>query len=270
MSDITVRHIRFEFPDDIPLVFIDGEPEESAMNIALSLLLPYLEPYVIRSVTAARKHVTDPRLRDELDAFAAQEGQHYRQHKRFNDVIHTLDYPRLADFESEVEAQFRRWSKTKSLRFNLGYAEGFEAMTTVVARVAADEDRSNWHPAVRDLIEWHLMEELEHRTVAFEVYQHVCGDYAYRLAIGSFAQFHLLRFVDRVHRYLLDATPGLLEAYGGMEGRRRRMKRLNRRMLRILRGTSKSWRRDYSPAVLDLPAQVRDWADRYDAMAKAN
>ena len=28
----------------------------------------------------------------------------------------------------------------------------------------------------------------EHRTVAFDVYDHVCGGYLYRLAVGLFAQ----------------------------------------------------------------------------------
>ena len=54
------------------------------------------------------------------------------------------------------------------------------------------------HPAARDLFAWHLTEELEHRTVAFDVYEHVCGGYSYRLAVGLFAQWHLNRFVLRV------------------------------------------------------------------------
>ena len=59
MHDITFRRIEFDFPDEIEPVFIAGQPEESYSLIAFSLLLPYLEPYLIRTMNAAKKHVTD-------------------------------------------------------------------------------------------------------------------------------------------------------------------------------------------------------------------
>ena len=66
----------FEFPDDVDPVFMDGDRKRSFGFIAGSLLLPHLEPYLIRSMKAAEKHVTDPVVLEDLKKFASQKGQH--------------------------------------------------------------------------------------------------------------------------------------------------------------------------------------------------
>jgi predicted metal-dependent hydrolase len=81
LDKITVRKTAFEFPDDIDPVFMDGDHKQSFAFIAGSLLLPHLEPYLIRSKKAAEQHVTDPAVLDDLKKFASQEGQHYQIHK---------------------------------------------------------------------------------------------------------------------------------------------------------------------------------------------
>ncbi len=53
---------------------IDGDHQQSFAFIAGSLLLPHLEPYLIRSMKAAERHVTDPKVLDGLKRFSAQEG----------------------------------------------------------------------------------------------------------------------------------------------------------------------------------------------------
>ena len=126
----------------------------------------------------------------------------------------------LHEVTRELEADYRRFSKTRSLRFNLAYAEGFEALTTASARFAFENGVGSKMTAhARDLFTWHLLEELEHRTVAFEVYAHVCGGYFYRLFAGLYAQWHMSRFIRRVTKLMLKASPEVLEACGGDAGR---------------------------------------------------
>jgi hypothetical protein len=72
MHDITVRRMEFDFPDEIDPVCIEGEPEESYGLIGLSLLLPYLEPYLIRTMREAKKLIRDPDLVEDLERFSAQ------------------------------------------------------------------------------------------------------------------------------------------------------------------------------------------------------
>lgn len=197
----------FEFPGTIDPMIFEGDALHSYFVIATSLMLPYLEPYLIRSMRAAKPHVTDPALLEDLERFCAQEGQHYRMHKRMNDEIRLLGFPRLEQFERELEADYQRFTAEKPLRFNLAYAEGFEALTGVVASRWIEADRFSSESHVADVWRWHLVEELEHATVAFDIYEHVVGDYPYRVWISLRAQAHFLGWIQRVTRYMLEVGP---------------------------------------------------------------
>jgi predicted metal-dependent hydrolase len=176
LDTMTVRHMPFEFPEKIDPVFIDGDHKQSFAFIAGSLLLPYLEPYLIRSMRAAEKYVSDPKVLEGLKKFSAQEGQHYQMHKKFNETIRREGFPGLDALEKELSDDYKRFTNTKSLRFNLAYAEGFEALTMhAVKHIMEPDGFGDDLPVFMQMIEWHFVEELEHRTVAFDVYDHVCG-----------------------------------------------------------------------------------------------
>jgi uncharacterized protein len=264
MSAGVSRRMKFDLPKDLPTVFIEGRPEESYVNIAVSLTLPYVEPYLIRTMRAARPLVKDPALAKDLDTFCAQEGQHYKQHLVFNALFKGRGFDGLEKFEAELEADYQRFTQTRSLRFNLAYAEGFEAFTTSMSHVAARQDTAPWNPVARDLFYWHLVEELEHRTVAFEVYGHVTPGYFYRVVVGSYAQWHLARFLFKVRDYLMQVDQASFAAHGGAKGRRRRMRELFSRFLfQILPLTFKSWLPWYHPGRVAVPASMQLLAERY-------
>ncbi len=269
--DITVRRMRFDFPEDLDTVFIDGEPEQSYLNIALSLLLPYLEPYLIRTMRAARPHVTDPALARDLDRFVEQEGQHYRQHARFNEVFRDRGFVGLEPLERELDADYHRFSSRKSLRFNLAYAEGFEALTAAMACTACsliERDRAKWNAAALDLFLWHLVEEIEHRTVAFDVYQHLFGSYPYRMAVGLFAQRHLVRFLSRAARTMLEADPRTVSVFGGEAGRRVRARHQRKDFVdELLPRVLRTYSPGYDPRKMRLPEAVRDLTAHYTGLA---
>lgn len=269
MHDITVRQMDFHFPDELDPVVVPGEPEESFQLVAFSLLLPYLEPYLIRTMKEARKRVTDPELVADLEHFNAQEGHHFRQHTRFNETIRRPRFAELERYERELEADYRRFTKTKSLRFNLAFAEGFEALTTAVALYSFARGSAVKAPACfRDLWAWHLAEELEHRTVAFDVYEHVCGGYPYRLAVGTYAQWHTLRFIFRVGRYLFEAE-GALETYGGKAAQRERLRRqrATARQHGLLGKILRTYSPWYTPHRIEWTPSMQALSERYSAMA---
>ncbi len=271
VHDITVRRMGFEFPDEIDPVFIPGEPEESFGIIGLSLLLPYLEPYLIRTMKVAKQHIGDADLLEDLERFSAQEGQHYREHMRFNAALGREKFPGLAALEAELAEDYQRFTRTRSLRFNLAYAEGFEALTTAVARFAFEErGLGEMDSPVADLIAWHTIEELEHRTVAFDVYNHVCGGYLYRLVFGLFAQWHLTRFVRRVTRYMLETDPEAVRRAGASAERRAGQRMRTRLALRkLLPNVLRTYLPWYTPHRIEWTPEMGRVARRYTARAKA-
>ena len=271
MHDITVRRMGFEFPDEIDPVFVPGEPEESYRIIGLSLLLPYLEPYLIRTMKVARQQIDDADLLEDLERFSAQEGQHYREHMRFNAALRREKFPGLATLEAELAEDYQRFTRTRSLRFNLAYAEGFEALTTAVARFGFEErSLGEMDSPVADLLAWHTIEELEHRTVAFDVYNHVCGGYLYRLVFGLFGQWHLLRFVRRVIRYMLEADPeAVLRAGTPAERRARRRVQTRMALRKLLPNVLSTYLPWYTPHRIELTPEMQRVAQQYTARAKA-
>lgn len=270
-SDITVRRVSFDFPDALDPVVAPGQPEESFANVGMSLLLPHLEPYLIRSMTAARPQIDDPDLLRDLDAFNAQEGQHFRQHIRFNKALHLAGFEALVPLEEELAEDYRRFTRERSLRWNLAYAEGFEAMTMALARYALENGAlERLRPEVRDLFEWHLIEELEHRTVAFDVYQRVCGGWVYRLFVGLYAQWHLSRFVARASKILRGDEARFRERFGGGWSTWRRARpHLKTLLLQFLPKLLASYLPWYSPHRIAMPDVARERSTRYTALAEA-
>ena len=79
--------IRFEYPDDLAAHWNPARPEWSQVVNACSLLMPYLEPFLIDAIREATKRIDDPGLLAEAKAYMGQEAHHYKQHRRFIRVL---------------------------------------------------------------------------------------------------------------------------------------------------------------------------------------
>ena len=262
MSDITVRGIRFSFEDPIDFHVSDEMLSGMLPLLGLSLTMPYLEPYLIRSMKVALKEITDPGLAEDTRRFCAQEGHHFRNHALLNEQLRAQfddeTATALRGIEDALEADYQRFSRTKSLRFNLAYAEGFEAMTCAAALAAAEHGGfSQGGLPGGEIWAWHMAEEIEHRTVAFGVYQHVVGSYPYRIALGTWAQGHYLSYVRRFARRMA-------------QGLGRRLVRTSSPARRTaLRRYLHTWSPRYDPARVAIPEGVGRLLERYSAMADA-
>jgi len=171
------RKIDFAFPDDVEPTWKPGDPEFCAMVNGASLTMPYLEPFLIKTVRETVQRIDDPRVREEAKAFNTQEQFHYRAHRRFNELIKAKGYPELATLEARMEAAYGRLSQ-RSLRRRMAYTAGFEAMTMGVTRWLVNNRVKLFGGSdtrVASFILWHFVEEAEHKCVAFDVYQAAFG-----------------------------------------------------------------------------------------------
>ena len=209
--DITVRKVKFEFPDELDDVLPGDDLVRETYLVAFSLTMPYLEPYLIRTYRSIADDIAEPGLAADVKEFIGQEAQHFRNHRRVNEMIKGqlgADVAaRLQAVEDRLDADYRRFEATKSRRFNLVYAEGFEAMTcamaiTMFAEAEAGTGSDRFGPWQK-LWAWHAAEEIEHRTVAFDVYEHLIGSWSHRVAGSLRAQAHFQRAIDRLQQVLL-------------------------------------------------------------------
>ena len=269
LDTMIIRKMPFDFPDEIDPVFIEGDPEASFGMIAASLLLPHLEPYLIRSMRQAIPHVTDPKVLDDLKKFSAQEGQHFRMHAKWNAAIRKAGFPKLEAFEQELSDDYMRFSETKSLKFNLAYAEGFEALTMNMIRFMMEPNGfDNPESNILQMWEWHFVEELEHRNVTFDVYDHVFGDYFYRLIAGIYAQIHFMSWIRKVNKYMLKVMPPPKRSREEIKERRAKARADGLDALkRLLPAVLRTYLPTYSPHKLSVSPSMQVLADKYSAMA---
>ncbi len=205
-GELVVRRIPFEFPDDIEPHWKPDEPEWSHMINAASLTMPYLEPFLIDSMREALSQIDDERLREEAKGFMAQEGQHYRQHRRYNELLKSKGYPELAEVERDMQASYDRIRKHRSLGFRMGYTAGFETMTLGVTKWLVEQRRDLFQgadPRVASFVLWHMVEETEHKRAAYNLYQAACPGYWMRV-LGIFVgPLHLIKYTQRAYKVML-------------------------------------------------------------------
>lgn len=189
-------------------VFIGGDANLSYTLTGVGLYVAYLEPFIVKSVRRVLADITDPKLAEDADSFCRQEAQHYQQHQRFNELIFAQGYPGLESRCQALAADFERYLVDESDQFRVGFVEGFESMTTqgalalmksgVLDKPQGAADGVEATPAgeaFRHLFRWHLVEEIEHRNVAFDLYENLYGDYWYRVRMCMVAQSHITRFL---------------------------------------------------------------------------
>ncbi len=126
MAEITVRSLRFDFDTPIDLDVSDEALGTMLPALGLSMTMPHLEPYLIRTMKVAIKQITDPILAEDARRFSQQEGHHFRNHALFNTQIRAhfddATAERLRGIEADLEADYQRFSRQKSLRWNCSYA----------------------------------------------------------------------------------------------------------------------------------------------------
>jgi predicted metal-dependent hydrolase len=264
MPPLVVRPGRFAFGEDTPAQWIADKPELAQMINGASLVMPFLEPFLIASIQAARGQITDPALDADAAGFCGQELQHLRTHRRFNATLTARGYVRIADLEARMRADYAQL-QTRPLAQRLAYTAGFEAMTMGVTKWIVSQRQmlfARADPAMASFILWHMVEETEHKCVAFDVYQAVTPGFA-RRAWGVLAgSLHVIRLTHAGYRILLE--------HDGLWHRPKSRLKVWGHALRFMLHTLPFLLRAMLPGhdprhEADLP-WVREWIAGYDAL----
>ena len=211
---------------------------EFAMTMnAFSITPVYLEPYIIKVFSEAKKHldpIRNAKLIQQLDWFNAQEGQHYRQHVRFNRVFQTPRYPEVERLGKKFAAELEDFRNNRSLVFNLAFSEGFESGGGVFYRVWFEKLGKYRFGAQEEallLYDWHFAEEFEHREVAHKVYMAIAarGNIFRRIWYGYFYRIfgtlkmlsHGAQYTDAIRKHLLDVERGEMSPEDAAASRKR-------------------------------------------------
>ncbi len=187
-------------------------PEFAQSYNAFSTVPAHIEPYLVKVMRRA-KDVLDPKhekLHEDIAVFNKQEMEHCNNHVAFNRALYEVGYKGMKEIEKPYQQDYVRFLREKSLRFNVAYCEGFEAMGSAAAQVFfedLDEYLEGADEEAVDLWKWHLAEEFEQREVCYQVYKTLYGNgplaYLYRVGVFIYSTAHIGRHTARVMRYLV-------------------------------------------------------------------
>src|SRR5579863_3111833 len=186
MTDLEIRRIPFAFDRTVPFQWNPSHPAFAIGMNTLSFIAVSFEKYIVAAVHQAQELINDPTVAAEADAFLRQEAQHARAHRGHLKAL-IEQYPGLKEVENEAIASFDRLLETKSLKFHLAYIAALEATFAPGYTRMLEQRETLLVPGddrVASLLAWHFVEELEHRSSALVIYNHVIGNAWYKATVA--------------------------------------------------------------------------------------
>ncbi len=191
MSDLVVRQIDFNV-DQAQFIWNPDNPSFSVLMNQITFFVVGFEKYMCRVMRDAEAHITDPAVMEEAIAFRKQEAIHAQKHMRHARAL-ISQYPALQGVLDKVLASYDDVYNTHPLEYHLAYAGGLEAIFTPFFKMILDHRAVLFEEGdaqVASLFVWHFCEEIEHRSSAYDVYNHVVGSHWYRIRNTGAFQKH--------------------------------------------------------------------------------
>jgi len=193
------------FDAEIPRYWLDNDPFKTRFFEAMSLTFPDGERYFIDCVRKYRDQIADPELAAQVKSFMYQEGQHGLVHTQFNDRLRAqgIAVDKIVEF---ARAKIEGFKKDFSPAFNLGKTAGAEHMTAMMAHGFFSTGLlQGADPRVRAMFAWHAVEEIEHKAVAYDVYEKVAkGGYWTRVLSMLHTSLSFTLHVLLITRHMLN------------------------------------------------------------------
>lgn len=186
------RRIRFPFGEPVPIRhhFAEDNIVMSHLVSILSAAFPPGEESFIRSVRRYADRIDDPVLKKRVAGFIGQESVHGQEHRHLNEKLVEMGYPMVRLFMFRSDSRRQRWvirgENRLPRRVHLAMTAAAEHYTaTLAARLLSSDELQAipGDPEVWNLLNWHAVEELEHKSVAFDVYRAVGGTESTRIRV---------------------------------------------------------------------------------------
>ena len=256
---ITVRRLQFN-PQAIRRHYFANSPVMSHLLTALSSTFPIGEQFFVHSVRNVRDKVKDENLQAQIAAFIGQEAMHSKAHAEFNAAWRSEDY-NLDRFQAWL-ARKDDYVKNLHPKIQLAITCAFEHFTALLGGyilrhpevlATLDEDAAK-------LWVWHAIEKIEHRAVAFDVYQAVYGDDKIRRMImrSVTTGFASLTLYSATRLFLQDKKKSLPKVGGNIFG----FYLLGKMFLQLAPEYLAYFKTDFHPSEIDYTKLIRYWKQR--------
>ncbi len=181
---LQARNVSFDFSSS-PLHWIPGEPAASHAISALNLMLPIGERLFVDIFGRALPYIRDEKLRQDVIGFIGQEQIHSSTHDhalREYFVRHGID---TTTFVETTDAHFDAYREQMDalppgvqyplIVLGVSIVAGLEHFTATGGDWLLNHDFEKFgaDPVITDMFRWHGAEEVEHRSVAYDLARHL-------------------------------------------------------------------------------------------------
>ena len=196
MDGFPVRALDFDIEglSSEDCVWSKSSPYFAVFINALGLHVPYFERYLIHTMNTVKHDVEDEKLRRDMVALTGQEGHHARNFIAFNALM-AKRYPKAEKLDRDAKAAFKKATQNDSRHRKVAFTAGYETFTFLAGLIILrnyDKWLADSHPVMKALWVWHQVEEVEHGSVAHDVYRALYGKHEwYRKYMVLVAGLHI-------------------------------------------------------------------------------
>ena len=199
MTDLTVRKLLIDLDAPFPARWNGGDAFRSAFFSALSMSFPLGEQYFIDSVRAGVKALPEAQqaqFKAEVQGFIGQEATHRRIHSLFNGHLERLGFRNTLEPRA---ARRMRANAHRNVRMHVAATAATEHLTALFAdwMLSHPQALAGCEPRLQTLWLWHSAEESEHRSTAYDLYQALGGNHAWRVRVFRYITATFLMDVTR-------------------------------------------------------------------------
>lgn len=180
-SHIYPRKTNFKFSQEIPKLWFRNSSVLTHFVNGINLFISDFELFMVRVLKSQLPTIQDPVFKQQVCGFVGQESSHSSAHAKYNQTLREQGY-QFESFAKILKFVFAKVLPKLGTKLGLATIAGFEHLTSLLAEITLKYDFfETAHPTMSELWCWHAAEELEHKTMAFDVLQSVDRSYLLRI-----------------------------------------------------------------------------------------
>ncbi|HVK98800.1 MAG TPA: metal-dependent hydrolase [Dongiaceae bacterium] len=182
------RRPKFAFTEEMRRRWCKNTIFYTMLLNAYTIMFPAIERFTVTCLRQELDGITDPVLKARVQAMIAQEAMHGKRHDESLAALkqHHVDYDYMYRFSEFVMSLWIPLHKNLGRLFRgqllVGIIAAGEHWTTLISRwnLRSNAFRYEQSPLAK-LFLWHAVEEVEHKSVAFDLLEYKGGGYFIRI-----------------------------------------------------------------------------------------
>jgi hypothetical protein len=195
-DNVRPRRTAFAFPHSVPKHWLAGNIVQTHFFNAINLFVVSFEDFMGRVMRSRLQHLKDPAFERQIRGFMGQEATHAFVHAKYLQNLREQGY-QIERFLVTCESIFTQWfEKRLGMVLCVATIAGFEHLTALLGEIIlSGRMMKGAEPSMAELWEWHAAEEIEHKSLAFDLLQATNRSFLLRIVGGLLGALVVAGFI---------------------------------------------------------------------------